>query len=329
MIGLARLMARTPFGIGLAVGIVLSFCIAPLAESRAATNPPCNGQMVVPPEVQAWIDLQCSIRQATFGDAADPGACYKFENPVASVGRHHGTTFRAEAIEFDAVYVIPLDLKRHAPELATQGVEASVVVGRLAGPAGKIAISGMVILPTGITQDTGHLLVVNAVLSTAELDTYAVAARIQAGVRVVNSTTGQSRPLAEVESANSMWGFPSDPSTLYSGNEAGTGGGVNMDCVELAFDRHDERMKTAAENAALCMKIVLAAFAGCMALCVAVSIVLGPLGAAGFILCVGTCLVGSATATYLCTQSLEIAINSSFRQLLIDLRACGVIIAEA
>lgn len=329
MICLARLMARTPFGIGLAVGILLSVCFAPLAESRAATSPPCDGSMAVPPEVQTWINLQCSVRQATFGDAADPGTCYKFDKAISTAGLHNGTTHLAEAVSFDAVYVIPLNLKQDAPALDAQGVVASVVVGRLGGPAGKIAVTGLVILPTGITQDTGHLLLVNSVLTNAELDTYAVAARIQAGVRVVDSTTGQSRPLDEVSSATSLWGFPSDPSTLYCGCEAGFSGGVDMDCVELAFDRHEERMKTAAETAEECFRNTLLVFAGCLALCVGISIIWGPLSPAAMAGCAAACLVTVALMSRHCARNFEIAINSSYRQLLIDLRECGVIIAEA
>lgn len=322
--------AKRSLCIGMSIGLVLNLSLYPAAfgspaATRHSDGPICsNVPAGLTPAEQAWISEQCSVRTAAFGDTADPGTCYRFSKAITTQGKHEGLTIHNEAVTFDAVYVMQLDLKQGAASLAAQGVEAWMVVGRLVGPAGKVPIFGTLLLPKGITNDNEYLLFVASMISMSDLDTYAVAARIQSGPRVVDSTTGVSRPLSEVESVNALWGFPSDPATLYCGCEQGVGGGVDPQCVKDAYDIYNIAVQSARERYTICLNAVLAVMAVCVAGCAVLAVTIF-----GGVVCLVSCLAVWTIGIVACEALLRVDMREAEAQLRIALRACGVEIMEA
>lgn len=323
--GVANYLARSAFGIGLAVGLMLSLICSPFtATASARTTPPCDGTMSVPPGVQAWINLQCQVRQATFGDQIDPGTGYKFDKSISAPGKYAGVTIYGDAVTFHAVYAIKANIAQANPDLAQQGVEGYMVIGRLGGPAGKAMVSGIVVYPNGLSADNGYLLFVNSVLSQSEYDVYAMAARIQAGPRVVDSTNGTSQPLEDVEEVNALWGFASDPATLFCGCETSVAGGVDVQCVKDAYDIYNTAVSEAHENVAICVGIVVAVFVVCMVACAAAASWVPLIAFHVCLLCIDEQVLGYLA----CGVLLKSALDDAKEALLAALRTCGVSIYE-
>ncbi len=196
---LTNWLARSAFGIGCAIGIVLGPTMLPALESRAlgATRldpPQCTTSPSLPQSVRDWIALQCAVHAAIFADNTEPTAIYKFTSAIAAPGTYTGLDMHNRPVTIAVVQAIQVDIKNNDPALHAMGVEMYAVYGQFGATAGQVPVYGTLLLPTGITEDTGYLFSVNGILTSEELDTHAMCSRILAGPRVVNTATGQSQP---------------------------------------------------------------------------------------------------------------------------------------
>jgi hypothetical protein len=273
IVHMARRLSRSAFALGCCIGLMFAgpyVTATQAAPSRTLANPPeCTIPPGTPADVAAYINLQCAIHAAIFADNTTPNHAFKFTSPITAPGTYTGLDRLSRAVTFAAVHVVNCDVKTYDPALYTQGVEVSIVFGTLTGPAGSERIEGMVLLPTGITQDTGYLLMPVGIPTVADLDQVAVATRILAGPRVTNVVTGDSTPLSEATGVLSLWGSSTDLSTLFCGCMQGLGpppgGGVDLDCVKRAYDAYNNSMKLANDIMQACVLNVVRNFAICMA----------------------------------------------------------------
>jgi len=320
---LAKHLARTTFGIGLAIGLVLVLSFLPVASAiAAATAPPCDGSLSVPPATQGWINVQCQIRQATFGDQVDPGIAYKFDVPINKNGTFAGLTYQSEAVTLTIVHTVQSDMKIVASELYSSGAEVYTVFGKLGGPAGKVPVLGIAM--KGVTDDGGWMFMVASIPTMNQMDAFSAMSRLAGGVRVVNSTTGVSTPLDEVDSPTFLSAHSSDLSTLYCCNGVTTGNDVDTECLEAAIARYDVAMQAAMASLSACTANAAKVFAACMLLALGASIwtVIG--AAVGAV----ACAVYLALQLDGCTDQYEIAANAARQVLRLDFEACGLIIYE-
>lgn len=318
--------ASRSFCIGMALGLMVNLALwAPCAQGRAAvssqppvcTNPPPG----LTQEEIAFFQVQCAVHQAVFADASEPSSAYRFEEAFSKLGSYDGQNHAGRAVRFDATWVLPLDLKTHAPHLWALGVEVYAAAGTLAGPAGKIAVAGAQVFTNGWTPDSGYAFIVAQTLTPGELDDFSTSSRILAGVRVVDISTGQSTPLDDLTGTPSLWALGGDPGTLYCGCAPDSPGNrVDPACVRRAYDTYKNCVKTAEELAGVCLIAATVYFAACIAHCV----IVGPLSVG----CSLICLARYVAAMAACMAALAVRLNSCKRQLKIELRACGAVIYE-
>ncbi|HRQ71554.1 MAG TPA: hypothetical protein PLU35_00835 [Phycisphaerales bacterium] len=324
MISIARRLASNAFGIGIAIGLLFCLHLQPiaLAQTRPDDHPACNGGPSAPPEVQEWVDLHCQIHQALFADAAEPSAAYAINTPIQGTGYYAGVNHEGREVEFEAIWVVQGDVGSVAPELAAQGVTCHLVIGRLSAEAGQVPIAGMVVRPMGfVFPEEEYVLFVGAILSEAELEVFAEAARITSGVRVTDASTLSSTPLAMATSAEVMWVQTSDMSTVF--RDGGSVPGVDMACVQRAYRAYNIAVSAANAAVASCMTDAMITFSICMAVC-AGSAFLPGVGWVWTAICAGACLANQARQMATCVVNLNIALEAAKQNLILALQACGM-----
>ncbi|GIK18040.1 MAG: hypothetical protein DYG93_03685 [Leptolyngbya sp. PLA2] len=330
MISIARRVASNAFGMGIAVGLILSLQLPLMAHGAVwdDEHPVCNGGVSVPPEIQPWVDLQCQVHQAIFADAAEPSAAYVIDTAVQGPGYYTGINHEEREIEFEAVWVVQVDVESVTPELAAQGVTCHPVIGRLSGDEGQVPIAGVVIRTRGVilVEEDVFLLLVNAVLSEADFEVFAQAGRIAGGVRIIDATTLSSTPLALATSAEAMWIHGSDVSTIF--RQGGNVPGVDVACVERAYRRYNIAVNAANQSAEACYDNAWAVFVICMTGCGVVATVIPGVSWIASVVCVGLCVATSALMYEACGTQHSIALDAAKQQLALDLEACGVVIVE-
>jgi len=335
MIRYVHRSAHSAFGIGIAIGLLFNLVLyEPLARAAAAAalpDPPQYADLCeemppgLTPEEEALVNTRCQVHQAIFADQTGPSLVYGFTDPMPQPGTWTGHDYLGRPVEFRAVWTLPINLRKLAPDLWARGIEAFVVVGRLTGPAGGIHVSGLEIRTGDLSLDNEYVLFVSETLNSARADDFATDARIKAGVRVTNVTTGVSMPLSEVEALMPLWASSGDPATLLVMNG---GAPVTPGCIQHAYETYNNCMRTADRMLELCVIGVMATWAGCMfATCAPLALVPTPLPVA-MLLCVARCFAVMGAGLVGCGAVYAVQAESCRNQLIIDLRACGVNIVE-
>jgi hypothetical protein len=186
----------------------------------------------------------------------------------------------------------------------------------------------MELLLPGVTEDVGYMMVVTSVLTPADLDLFSTLSRIAAGVRVVDSSTGKSVLLSQVQGTPHLRAFSSDLATLYCGCSS-DGGGVDPACVKAAYDTYDNCVRVANATALVLELAAVAALTACMVYCAGGGL-FGPVGWLMGSACGVNCYI--YIAFYIASASiaavLAIQLGGCRAQLKIDLAACGVGVYE-
>jgi hypothetical protein len=191
MLRLSRWLARRPFGIGMAIGLILNLGLLPYVRgaqvAQAATA--CIMTMDDDPSaaeaeaaLQAWVDVQQSVWAAAFGRVDEADALYRLDTAVTAPGLHEGQNRDGTTIWLDVAYC-------NEVTLPADNVTAWTVVARLIGPVGTVPIAGSV-----ISQDDGagnwvSSLVVGALVSD---EAYAAIGTPDVGAPDINGGNGGS-----------------------------------------------------------------------------------------------------------------------------------------
>ena len=312
----------------LAAGALLAACVMSAASAPSFPNlptPPCEAPLTTDPDVQRFIDQQCDARAAMFGDAQDPGTAFAFDRPLNKPGLFDGKTWLDEPITIEIVHAVPADLKNHAPDLFFLGVEAYALVGTLAGPAGSIPVHALAVSdPSGAAPI--HALIVADTLTPAQLDAYAALTRLDAGPRVVDSQTGASKPLSAYDTHADLWAYEGDLATIYA-QPASNPPGVDPNCVRAAYKRHRIAVNAAHDRYTACVALAMIEFNLCMGGCVA-GVIWGGFGVPLTLTCSAICLASKVALMSYCQYVYSTDIEAARRTLIVDLEACGMIIAE-
>ncbi|MFN7020948.1 MAG: hypothetical protein ACK4WH_06425, partial [Phycisphaerales bacterium] len=278
MIKLAKRMATACFGIGMAIGLVVTLSLRPAtAAARLDPPPACPDTTRQDQDISDFVDVQCQVQETIFADGVEPGMAYGFGTDITRTGLYYGERWNGSEVSFDAVHVLELNIKDSAPALYSQGVSARAVVGKLGGRAGGAYIRGAVMSMGTLSTDTKYLLLVASVISENDVDLYAQATRVQAGVRALDVQTFVSYPLSAVTSASAMSASPDDLASLYGTGVNAGGGGVDANCVKSAYGAYNIAMKAANDRLANCIVDAVTCFAICMRHCAVGSFFAGPI----------------------------------------------------
>lgn len=331
MLGFIMRLAQRPFWLGAATGLMVNFHLHPLVRASAipATDTSCTQTLSVPPEVQEWVDLQCAVNTAVFGDGLEPSAAYAMDTAVESPGLYTGQTYDERPIELDVVWTVAADLENGAPELVAEGVTAQFVIALMSGVGGDLPIAGVVMQTGPYTLDEGYVLMVCDVLSETEFALFQNVALLEQGMQVWNMTTNEVGSLETLEpQALTLWLPGFDPSTLIQGTPGGTPGGIGVgaECVDLAYANFEIDRDAAAAEAAICIALVMAIWAVGVAACTAGSLLLGPLSPLGFALCLAPFMAEQALGLAACAAIAAVKMHAAWERLRLALLQCGVMI---
>ncbi|MCL4221296.1 MAG: hypothetical protein KJZ65_07990 [Phycisphaerales bacterium] len=232
MLGIIMRLAQRPFWLGAGIGLMLNFHLVPLvrASASASTETSCTQTLSVPPEVQDWVDMQCAVNTAIFGDGLEPSAAYAMDTAVDQPGFYTGQTYDERPIELDVVWTVAADLENEAPELVAEGVTAQFVIALMSGDGGDLPIAGIVMQTGTLTLDDGPIRMVCDILSESEFDLFQDVAALEQGMRVWNMSTNEAGSLETLDpDAMTLWLPGIDPSTLIQGTPGGNPGGNGID----------------------------------------------------------------------------------------------------
>jgi hypothetical protein len=306
--------------------------VAPIPVlNGAVVNPPdpCNLQ-TWPVEARDWISTVCEAHDRA-GFSGDPAAIYELQKEIVTAGKYVviSSTTGAAPGSVSVVDVIRLDLKHHAPDAYAAGHEAGVVIGNLNGPTGNQV--PMLFLTSTISQSgqpVNRGLIPIKILSQDDYDMFARNARLAGGVRLIDSSTGKSYGLDDTlpGSVVAAMAHPTDLSSVYCTFQNGLDPGIDPRCVRAAYETQQNDRTTALEEYNACVAAVYAAWAIITLGCGLYA--LPPAGLLGFGICMAIAASELAIGMALCTSVYNSKLRGIERQLIIDLRACGVIIAE-
>jgi hypothetical protein len=329
MISFARLFGRSGFGLGVALGLIITLHLHSLVQARPLpiTDTTCEQTLSVPPEVQDWIDMQCVVNNAIFDDGLEPTAAFAIDTAVTQPGTYAGEAYDGREISLEAAFVVEADLENEAPELILDGVSAYLVIARLSGAAGNLPVVGLVMQTGTYTPDTEYLLLVCDVMSEEDFSLFADATRIAGGVRVLDVGTFTSEPLSSTEMTGTIWMAENDPATLYRDEPGGQGGGIDLNCIRAAYKAYQIAVDAARAVTAICVAGVVGLFAVCMGALLATAWLLGPIGPIAAGIGAAACLSELSIGLAGCTAIAAIEMNAAAQQLQAALLGCGVIIA--
>ncbi len=319
MIKFATSFARSGFGLGIAIGLMVTIHLHSFVQAMPmmAADTSCDTILDVPPEVQAFVDLQCLVNDALFDDGLEPSTAYAIETAVTEPGAYAGETYDGRGIWLDAVFVVKADLENEAPELIEEGVSAYLVVAMLYGDAGEVPIAGVVMKTGTFTPDNEFLLLVCDILSEEDYSIFANVSR-SAGLGG-GPLTGQALraemvwlPEADLGAARP------EPITLVTFNPevSGIADGVNtLLCETFANARYQVALDAAERDLAICLAGILLLFFACVGGCA----LAGPLWS----VCSLGCAAGLAIGIGTCTALAVNALFTARQQLELDLLACN------
>jgi|GEM_PF-4079096 len=171
-----------------------------------------------------------------------------------------------------------------------------------------------------------------SVLSASDYNSIAIQARIDAGVRIVNSEGGKSYELGGdlPGFASAAMVHDSDPSTIYASFSIDPDeDGVDWACVKNAFDTAANDQQEAKEDYNSCVAAAYAIWFATLIICATAATLTAPACLVTMSVCIAAAYSALAVGMVQCQANYNSAIRRIQRQLLIDLRPCGIIIAEA
>jgi hypothetical protein len=302
---------------GVVLYCVVFMFLAVLAVPAVPGSSPCDGTVSIPTGLQDLLAAHCTARLATFGDDQDPGTCFEFGKSLDKLGIYEGTTWLGEPITLLVVHVADAGLQGD-PDFAASGTEGFAVYGTLAGPLGSIPVGGIAF--SNFPGGSQHVFMITRTLTTGELEVFSNATMIRAGVAVVDTATAAVSPLAELGSAATVLANAENLSVLY----ASDGNEIDVDCVKLAYARHNIATDAARGTYKACMVTKAVEFAACMGFCAATAFVPGPWTPFLVTGCSLTCLVYEASEMVGCEATYYYATKAADETLRLDLAACGV-----
>lgn len=325
-------LCQRPFILGMAIGLVFNIHLIPLVRASAipTLDTSCTQTLSVPAEVQQWIDLQCAVNSAIFGDGLEPSAGYAMDTAVEAPGFYTGQTYDGRPIELDVVWTVAADLENEAPELATEGVTAHFVIALMSGVGGDVPIAGVVMQTGPYTLDEGYVLIVCDILCEAEFALFQDAALLDQGMQVWNVSTNEVGPLDTLDpDALTLWSPGFDPSTFIQATPGGTPGsiGIGLDCIEAADEILQIDLNAAQERLASCVTDAMAAFAVALGLCALAAVALvNPLSFFINLACVALAAALLAGMLRGCAHDLMIDMAAAYARYRVALQQCGVLI---
>lgn len=286
MLSMVRWCLGSPAFLGVLLGAIVTSTYPRVTWGGSAparpTPPAC--QQSWPVEIEAFVRTQCDIHAAIFGTDEEPGAAFAFDKNITRTGIHEGTTWFGETVVLEVVSATLLMVDRAQSPQIPEGFTATVVVGRMSGPAGRVGVLGIHMKTAGLTEDPDYVFVATSVISESDIELHARFERLAAGARVVNRLTGQSTPLALVSNGTyaSLSTSESDMSTMYGDPPAAPGDpAIGVDCVRDAMKAAQIDRSAAEDQMKYCVLEGVAAFAACMGRCAHISMpamTTGPIG---------------------------------------------------
>jgi len=326
MIKFATSFARSGFGLGVAIGLMVTIHLHSFVQAMPMTadDTSCDTVLDVSPEVQAFVDLQCLVNGALFNDGLEPSTTYAIDTAVEQPGTYTGATYDGRAVSLEAIMVIESDLVNEAPELIEAGVSSYLVIGTLSGSVGDVRIAGTVMLTGTITPDDEFLLLVFDVLTEEEYAVFDPAAQIMSGVQTLDLDTFIIEPLSTSHLSGAAWASANGPATLLHQDQAGgAGAGVSVTCVNNAYEDYRIAVNNAMDDVARCMARAKRNLAFCLGACAATLLV--PVFS---LVVTGVCAVGCLSfgnmALMDCTDDYNLALSRAMQTLTLALQRCGV-----
>lgn len=327
---------KSPAFLGVMLGALVtstfpqSIGAAPVSPAPYSSSSPPSCQQSWPAEIDDFVRTQCDIHAALFGSDEEPGAAFAFTKNITRTGIQEGLTWFGESVVLEVISATPLTFDRVQNPQIPEGFSATVVVGRMTGPIGRVGVLGIHMKTAGLTEDSDYIFVPAEVMSEIDIELHARFERLSAGVRVVNSHTGQSMPLAIVP--NGVYGSLSmsvtDMSTLYGNpltvlNQPG----VDLECVKNAYRAAGIDRDAAEEQMKNCVISAVEAFTIAMGFCIAGSF-WNAIAPGITVLCALAALAYMVQQMNSCRRSWEIELRRIENQLQRELERCGVVPME-
>ena len=268
---------------------------------------------------------QCEVEQLTFGDQQTPSMGFQLTEAPEKAGEYVTTDAYGRTLKLEVVQSVSLNLRKNQPGTFAEGDEGYLLIGWLRGDAGRAPVQMVTLHKPSLSpgEPNLHVALVLSVLSDMDVQQASQAQRVAAGPRVVNSITGKSVPLSSAARCMSLYGFPSDLSTLFGEEVPADELHADKDCIEIAYKRYNLAQRIAEKSMAECVAIVMAGFVSCMALA-NLALLTGPAAPITFTLAVAACLSGQVLAMLACLSAYNNSQLLNAGNLQLDLEACGV-----
>lgn len=324
-------LAQRPFWLGAAIGLMLNISLVPLVRASMipSTDTSCTQTLSVPPEVQEWVDLQCAVNTAIFGDGLEPSAAFAMDTAVEAPGLHTGQTYDERPFELEVVWTVAADLENEAPELVAEGVTARFVIALMSGAGGDLPIAGVVMQTGTYTLDEGYVLMVCDILSESEFALFQDVALLEQGMQVWNMSTNEVGSLETLEpEALTLWLPGLDPSTLIQGTPGGTPGPIGgANCVRAAEQILRIDLDAAQARLASCVTDAMVVFTLALAACALAAVFL--VSPFSFLYIIGCVAIAAAVLAGMfrgCANVLMIDMAAAYARYRVALQQCGVLI---
>jgi hypothetical protein len=305
-------------------------------ETSTQTQPPiCSDTSGLDPNTAAFVNLQCSIQSQLFPSAADATVIYQMQEEIQKPGDYGATGVLGQFAKLNVVWVQAAnDIELPPGTNAIPGLRACVFAAKLSNASGTfLPVSGVAF--TYKDQTSGSRLygmMITQFLTQSDLDELTIDTRMQAGLRFVDSTTGTSYSLDSTLPGPILSAFANstDISTIYChfGNLPPGPGPVDLDCVKDKSLTYNNSARYCREVLAINTTAAFVSFATAVIACGGWTLVTPPLSFAGFALCVAIAAAALAIALAVILANYISCINTAKRQLIIDLRSCGVTVVE-
>ncbi len=299
------------------------------------TDTVCSDVTTLPSDIQPWVQLQCSVDDAVFGDEWVASSAYYVEGDVLTGGGVKLKTY--DHREADLTVVFAHEVKVPATE-TTPDAESLVpkfVVGRMKGSVGSLPVFGVAFNQAGYGGGDQTVFSVLGITDEETLEAYSTMVRtLAAEVRVLSLITLQSKPLSQTSlTAAELMASDSDLSQLLTmsaslGNAPPTGSEPDAECIKRAYEDHALDIAEANDFLAVCMVLAMAAFLAGVAICSG-PIVFPVPGAAISAACFAKLLAAQVGAMATCAATHAVQVKWANARLRLALSRCGVNIYES
>jgi hypothetical protein len=217
---------------------------------------------------------------------------------------------------------------------AFPGLRVCTFAGKLAKASGTtVPVLGIAFTYKNTTTGARlYNMMVTQFLTQSDLDELTSDTRMQGALRFVDSTTGTSYSLDSTFPGPIVSAFANstDLSTIYChfGNLPPGPGIIDLDCVKTKSMTYNNSARRCREVLAIATSGAFIIYATAILACGGFGIVPPPVGFTGTLLCFVIAAVALATALAIALADYISCINTAKRQLMIDLRDCGITMVE-